>query len=314
MPIARKYAGDTPRPSDVSLSQLRAVSSLYAYGDSDPLPVSGSCDVNPTSVTPGSARSCSSIWRRNAARTSGLGYFVSGIARRNVSTPAGSNPGRTCWSAAKLRIIRPAPMSSTSASAISAIISTLRRRTWSTDGDPVARSVRLRSRLAARRAGTRPKHDRRERAGADGEEQHGAVDAHGVEARQVRRVQPRQRPRAGPREHEPGQAAAGRQHEALGRELPQEPRAAGAERAAHRHLALARGRAREEQVRDVRARDQQHEADRHEQRHERPPRVLDDVVLERHDADLHARRFVHRVLGAQLPRDLRHDPPAPART
>ena len=57
---------------------------------------------------------------------------------------------------------------------------------------------------------------------------------------------------------------------------------------------------------DVRARDQQHETDRHEQRHERPPRVLDDVVLQRHDADLHAGPLVHRVLGAELPRDLGH--------
>ena len=57
---------------------------------------------------------------------------------------------------------------------------------------------------------------------------------------------------------------------------------------------------------DVRARDEQHEPHRHEQRHERRPRVLDDVVLERHDADLHARRLVHGVLGAQLPRDLVH--------
>ena len=48
-------------------------------------------------------------------------------------------------------------MRSTRASAISAIISTLRTRALTSDGEPVARNVRFRSIPAARSAGTRPK-------------------------------------------------------------------------------------------------------------------------------------------------------------
>ena len=44
-------------------------------------------------------------------------------------------------------------------------------------------------------------------------------------------------------------------------QLPNESRAPGAEREAHRDLALARRRAREQQVGDVRAGDEQHDAD-----------------------------------------------------
>ena len=82
--------------------------------------------------------------------------------------------------------------------------------------------------------------------------------------------------------------------------------AGGAERAAHRNLALAAGRPREQQVCDVGARDQQHEADRDEERHERPPRVLDDILLQRNDPDVHVPGLVHGVLRAKLSRDSVH--------
>ena len=82
--------------------------------------------------------------------------------------------------------------------------------------------------------------------------------------------------------------------------------AARAERGAQRHLVLTRGRARQQQVRHVGARDEQHERHRAHERDERRPRVLDDVVLERHDADAHVGRLVFGVLLAELARDAVH--------
>ena len=54
VPRAVKYPGETQRASAVTLSKFRAVSSLYAYGWSAPLPVSGSWLVLAAEVTPGS--------------------------------------------------------------------------------------------------------------------------------------------------------------------------------------------------------------------------------------------------------------------
>ena len=62
----------------------------------------------------------------------------------------------------------------------------------------------------------------------------------------------------------PAAAAAEREQDALGQRLPGETQAAGAERRAYRHLALARRRFGEQQVRHVDARDEQHEGDRAE--------------------------------------------------
>ena len=68
-----------------------------------------------------------------------------------------------------------------------------------------------------------------------------------------------------------------REHETLGHELPNHARARGAKRGADRDLALAGGASRQQKIGDVRARDQQHERDRAQQRvaqREEPPREL----------------------------------------
>ena len=83
------------------------------------------------------------------------------------------------------------------------------------------------------------------------------------------------------REREPGRSAGERQQRALGDELPDEPRAPGAERRPDGHLGLARGRPREQQVRDVDAGDQQDEADGAEQHFDRELRVADERVEQR---------------------------------
>ena len=77
--------------------------------------------------------------------------------------------------------------------------------------------------------------------------------------------------------------------------------ASGAERAPDRHLALPHRRAREQQVRDVRAGDEQDEADRGEQRQQRRTHVADQVVVQRDDAQRPSggRGIVGRVLRPQ---------------
>ena len=74
-----------------------------------------------------------------------------------------------------------------------------------------------------------------------------------------RRQLPHEQPAAPLREEQPEQRADAGQQQALAQQLPRDPQARRAERDAHAELVPARGRAREEQVRDVRARDQQHE-------------------------------------------------------
>ena len=76
--------------------------------------------------------------------------------------------------------------------------------------------------------------------------------------------------------------AGDRQDEALDQQLTDEPPAAGAERRADADLALARARAREEQIGDVRAGDEQHDRDRAEQhQHPRLGARADEVIAQR---------------------------------
>ena len=80
----------------------------------------------------------------------------------------------------------------------------------------------------------------------------------------------------------PTTAPAKREQDALGQQLLDETAAAGADRRAQGHFALAHGRTREQEVRDVDARDEQQQADRAEQRVQRGPEEADDFVCERH--------------------------------
>ena len=82
------------------------------------------------------------------------------------------------------------------------------------------------------------------------------------------------------RASEQAQRPAGeRQQHALGHELAEEPAAARAERGPHRELPMPRFRARQQQVGEVRARNQQHESDGRLQHPDRAARAADDLVL-----------------------------------
>lgn len=72
------------------------------------------------------------------------------------------------------------------------------------------------------------------------------------------------------RQHYANDAAHRREQRGFGEDLPNEMPSAGAERHAHCHFLFAPGGARQHQIRDVRAGDQQDDSDRAEQDVEKP--------------------------------------------
>ena len=85
-----------------------------------------------------------------------------------------------------------------------------------------------------------------------------------------------------------------REHEAFGKQLLDDAPARGAERFAQGQLGASRLAAHQQQVRDVRARDQKHETNRSEQRDQDRPGVADHHIFERAHHRRHAARLVWR--------------------
>src|SRR5262249_51338908 len=110
--------------------------------------------------------------------------------------------------------------------------------------------------------GEAAEQERRGGRQADGEQQHAYVDAEieGVRRRLIGHFQYEQA-RAPACEQEADARARERQQRALREQLPRDAPPRGAERDAHAQLVPPRARAREEQIRDVGARDQQDERD-----------------------------------------------------
>ena len=75
------------------------------------------------------------------------------------------------------------------------------------------------------------------------------------------------------------------QQHALGQELPHDAASIGAERDADRDLALAGDAARQQQIGDVGAGDEQDAGDRRGQQRQRRPRRADDLLVQRHHAE-----------------------------
>ena len=94
------------------------------------------------------------------------------------------------------------------------------------------------------------------------------------------------------RDAQPRDAAGGREHQAFGQHLAHQAAALGAERGAQADLALARRAARQQQVGDVDAGDEQHQRDRADQREQRRAQLADQLFLQREDH--------HRAAGIEL--------------
>ena len=139
------------------------------------------------------------------------------------------------------------------------------------------RGVRLEAHELQRR--DQAEHERRD----DGET-HGHLDHARAQARVERRLRERrqQRAHAAQRDQRQRQArehSAGREQQHFDEQQTEQPVPRGAERGARGDLADARRAAREQQVRDVHARDQQHETRRDEQDRQRRPRIEVDHAL-----------------------------------
>lgn len=124
--------------------------------------------------------------------------------------------------------------------------------------------------------------DAADQGDADREPERDRVDARLLEARHAVRAPGDDRGDERAREHETGRRRGEREHEALGQQLADDARLASAERGAYGDLARPRRAAREQQVGDVAAGDQQHQADRRQQRQQTLPDVADELLDERH--------------------------------
>ena len=129
-------------------------------------------------------------------------------------------------------------------------------------------------------------HQRRETKDQTGDDRHAEregqdrrIDGHFGGARQAARINAQQSVDTNAREKQSEETADNREQHPLGHELPQQPAAPGTQRGPHRELAMARLRAREQQVGEIRARDQQHESNRGLQHPDRAAGAADDLLL-----------------------------------
>ena len=120
-------------------------------------------------------------------------------------------------------------------------------------------------------AGTKAEHHTAANRERDTPQQHDTVDRDLGLPWQVHRPNPIEEAHAHPRQQHAAGAAARREHEVLGEELPHEAKARGAERAPDGQLAFARLRASHHEVRHIDAGHQQHEGDGAGERHQRGP-------------------------------------------
>ena len=116
------------------------------------------------------------------------------------------------------------------------------------------------------------------------------VDADAGGARNSDRRPGEQSLHARHRDHETEQRADRGEHETLGEKEPKQPRPARADRRTKRDLATTRHRSRQQQVRDVDARDEQQQPGRAEQREQRGTKETGDLSVERDGAHVPVRR------------------------
>ena len=159
---------------------------------------------------------------------------------------------------------------------------------------------RPRIRPARAQRGEQAEDDAREEGERHAEREDAAV---GTRADQKRRPLDRNQGQQGPRQHdgegEAGEAAEERQQQALDEQLLHEAPARRAERQAQRDLLLPHEASRDEQIRDVGARDEQHEAD-HAHQHDEGGRELVSKGRVAHRGALHEQLALQEPISAEL--------------
>ena len=104
-----------------------------------------------------------------------------------------------------------------------------------------------------------------------------------------------ERAHAGQAEEEPAHTAQAREHEPLGQHLADETTLPRAERGPDGQLAIAPGSTHQQEVGDVRARDEQHEQDEDLEEIERCAEIADELVADRHGVAAEAARARERL-------------------
>ncbi len=187
------------------------------------------------------------------------------VCSRATRTFSARNPGLTERSRWKLLRRSPDPASSTSDNANWTTTNALLSRRAPPDAEPRAPSFRLvcRSTRAARSAGARPNSSAQTavtptaNSRTIGSTRTWSIRGIWPSGSRLRSLS------AHDGEEEPERSTRPGQHRALRQQLRRDPARARAKTASHGHLAIARGRARQQQVRNVRAGDEQ-------QRRQRP--------------------------------------------
>ena len=122
------------------------------------------------------------------------------------------------------------------------------------------------------------------------------------EARKRHRARRHEHADGEPRDQQTGNRTRRREHASFGDELTQQPRPPGAERRSNGDFTLPRLRSRDEEVRHVGARDEEHEGDRRHQSEERGAQQSEQLHVERAHVD-RALRIRGRVGLLQAARD-----------
>ena len=167
---------------------------------------------------------------------------------RAVTRRSDRKPGSTRSSPAKLRISRPAPIASITATATSPTTNKTAARRTSTGAPFLDFEGRLHVGSPRSKRGHRPEPQTRDHAPDEREAKHPAIDADLLHARDVGRHPAHQQRHTPECQCQSGRSSHQGEHGAFGEELPDDAAAAGAERAAYRHLALPGARAGEQKV------------------------------------------------------------------
>ena len=119
------------------------------------------------------------------------------------------------------------------------------------------------SRIGARRLQRRdePERDAGAEGDGSGEQEHAPVNHDRLKSGEISGRGGEQRAQAEPSDQRSGRAAEHRDQQAFGEQLPHQATAPCADRGAQRHLALAGGTARDQQVRHIGAGNQEHTGD-----------------------------------------------------
>ena len=248
----------------------------------------GGASLNAVATAPGVAWARASNSSKNAAWCSLLWYLVRLRYADSVTTRSASKPSGTLTTFHSVRSSSAEPPSRPNVNAICTVTSANRTRGFAPgDDEPVVRRLRIpparKTEIAGQRLIVTP-CDHREQ---DGDNEHAHVDGrrrdalgHGAGSRGHRgeRVEEREG------QQQPDRARCEGEQQTLGNRQARESQGAGTKGGANRELPLALGHARQHEIGDVDARDQQKDRDGADEQPGDARGIADPPVAQRPDA------------------------------